>query len=112
MKTMEIDRLRNRLLDLRDRLDGAIVRMSEVVLTDDQPLGEHDRKVSEDSEKECILEQSEESLRDEVSLALQRIEDGSYGFCVECGHAIGAQRLAAMPYVSFCLRCQRKLEAF
>jgi DnaK suppressor protein len=39
--------------------------------------------------------------------ALRRLEDGSYGMCVECGAAIGAARLAAVPETDSCYACAR-----
>jgi DnaK suppressor protein len=42
----------------------------------------------------------------EVEAALARIAEGSYGRCVECGGAIGRQRLLACPEGSRCTRCE------
>lgn len=35
-----------------------------------------------------------------------RLMDGGYGLCVDCGQRIGARRLLADPAVSLCLTCQ------
>lgn len=45
-----------------------------------------------------------------IAQALQRLQEGSYGFCRQCGHPIGLTRLAALPYVEACLACQQKQE--
>jgi len=92
MKKRQLNRYRSRLLDLRERLTGAISRMSEIVLTDDQPPGEHHREVSEDSAKEIVLELDEEAIRRQVVEALERIDRGAYGVCQECGGPIGLER--------------------
>ena len=42
--------------------------------------------------------------------ALARIEDGSYGFCEECGQPIGASRLLARPEARLCIDCQTRAE--
>ena len=42
--------------------------------------------------------------------ALERLRDGEYGVCQECGEAIAAARLTAMPEVMTCVRCQDRLE--
>jgi DnaK suppressor protein len=42
--------------------------------------------------------------------ALERLRDGSYGTCQECGEAIAPARLKAMPEVTTCVRCQDRLE--
>jgi RNA polymerase-binding transcription factor DksA len=43
--------------------------------------------------------------------ALERLRDGSYGTCEECGRRIPAARLAAVPEVTTCLQCQSRREA-
>jgi DnaK suppressor protein len=45
-----------------------------------------------------------------VDAALQRIADGVYGACVDCGAHIAEGRLKAAPEASRCIACQEKLE--
>jgi DnaK suppressor protein len=45
-----------------------------------------------------------------VNAALQRMEDGSYGECVDCGAHIAEARLRAAPEAARCIPCQEKLE--
>ncbi len=45
-----------------------------------------------------------------LSAALDRMSEGAYGTCVECGEAISAARLHAMPEVQTCVRCQDGIE--
>ena len=45
-----------------------------------------------------------------VEEALVRIDDGSYGECVDCGNAIPFQRLAAYPAAKRCVACQERAE--
>jgi DnaK suppressor protein len=111
MKKSQLNRYRRRLLELRERLTGAISRMSEIVLTDDQPPEEHDHTVSENSAKEIVLEHDEETIRRRVMEALERIERGAFGLCLECGEAIDGERLDAVPYTPYCIGCEQKAEA-
>jgi len=46
----------------------------------------------------------------ELANALERVRDGSYGICEECGGAIPAARRRALPGVTTCLRCQEEGE--
>jgi DnaK suppressor protein len=45
-----------------------------------------------------------------ITAALERLDQGEYGTCVECGEAIAPARLQAMPEVLTCVRCQDRLE--
>jgi DnaK suppressor protein len=50
-----------------------------------------------------------EELR-EIDAALARLDDGSYGICVDCGGAIGNERLQAEPAAARCVECQSRHE--
>jgi hypothetical protein len=47
-------------------------------------------------------------LTRQVSGALERIDNGSYGLCLQCGQPIEVNRLAALPWVAFCIACQER----
>jgi len=46
----------------------------------------------------------------ELANALERVRDGSYGICEECGGAIPAARRRALPGVTTCVQCQEQGE--
>ena len=55
------------------------------------------------------------SVRDKEKLlaieeALEKLREGTYGVCEECGDEIGAGRLKAMPLAKLCVPCQSRLE--
>ena len=45
-----------------------------------------------------------------LSAALDRLDDGDYGVCVECAEPIAPARLRVLPEVQTCVRCQDGLE--
>jgi DnaK suppressor protein len=45
----------------------------------------------------------------EISDALQRIENGTYGVCLECEEPISAKRLEAVPWARYCVTCQEQI---
>ena len=53
----------------------------------------------------------ERKLIQKIREALQRIEDGEFGQCEECGDDIGMDRLTARPVTTLCIECKRKQEA-
>ena len=42
----------------------------------------------------------------ELEAAQKRLDDGSYGDCVDCGAEIGLARLRAVPHAARCVKCQ------
>lgn len=50
-----------------------------------------------------------QALRD-IDAAFQRIEDGDYGVCIDCGDDIGFARLHAYPTAKRCIICQQQHE--
>lgn len=46
-----------------------------------------------------------------VEEALERMDDGTYGRCLECGSPVGVPRLKVIPYTRFCIRCAEEDEA-
>ena len=45
-----------------------------------------------------------------VKRALERLKEGTFGECIECGNEIGAKRLEALPWTPYCIDCQEKME--
>jgi len=77
-------------------------------------------EATQDSADQCVISLSKESLFERIcqrktvlgliEAALKRIADGSFGICVGCSDKIQDQRLQALPWTQFCLRCQGELE--
>ena len=53
----------------------------------------------------CSLDREFNQLRD-ARAALRRIQEGNFGICQECEEEIHPKRLAAVPWATFCIRCQ------
>ncbi len=47
----------------------------------------------------------------EISDALDRLEHGQYGICLECEEPISAKRLDAVPWARYCVTCQEEIAA-
>jgi DnaK suppressor protein len=58
--------------------------------------------------KELLVSMSanDRQLLESIDAALERIEEGKYGKCVNCGQPIQEKRLEAVPWARLCLRCQ------
>jgi len=45
-----------------------------------------------------------------IEVALEKLREGTYGVCEECGDEIGGGRLRVMPLAKSCVGCQSRLE--
>ncbi len=51
---------------------------------------------------------TEREIGHEVAAALDRVEQGTYGNCEDCGREISHERLDALPYARHCIECSEK----
>ncbi|MBA2395397.1 MAG: TraR/DksA C4-type zinc finger protein [Ktedonobacteraceae bacterium] len=63
-----------------------------------------------ETEQEQAIDVNERALLTEVEAALKRIENGTYGHCIDCDKFIPEKRLEAIPWASRCVEDQAKLE--
>lgn len=70
----------------------------------DQAAAEYERQAS--TFKAAAARQTLRSLQQ----ALERIRQGTFGECVQCGSEIEPKRLEAIPWARYCLGCQELLE--
>ena len=92
-----------RIEQLIDRLEKAL---------EDQPdygLGEGDPAIVHWEMNRALLEQSRERAAS-LKQAIDRLEHGQYGKCMQCGQPIHPDRLAVVPGTQLCIRCARAKE--
>ncbi len=56
------------------------------------------------------LSQKEKEKIEMIDAALKRIENGTYGKCIDCNEDINEERLMALPYSTRCMTCRTKFE--
>lgn len=66
--------------------------------------------ISHERELLVTLQGSDFAWLRSIREAVERIDNGSYGECVSCGEDINESSLDALPWVSFCIRCQEQTE--
>ena len=110
---METTVARKRLEEMRDDLDRTIAVLQGEgpgpVAGTGYPQDSADAGsiLSEADRTEAILHSARDQ-RGEVLAALSRIDEDSYGQCVDCGHEIPEGRLDARPDAARCVGCQSK----
>ncbi|HXG05259.1 MAG TPA: TraR/DksA family transcriptional regulator [Candidatus Binatia bacterium] len=91
---------------------GVVVRESAPGLDGIDPARDLADQVQANTRRELGLLTRERLLERATRLqgALQRLHDGTYGLCVECGEPVAPARLNAIPEVETCRPCQERLE--
>ncbi len=121
MKKADLRAYKDRLLALRARLRNDVDRMADAALkrTRSEAHGDlssmpiHMADIGSDNfEQEFTLSliESDAGMLDKIEHALERIEDGVYGTCEECGCRIPKTRLNALPYATMCVKCAEQYE--
>lgn len=64
----------------------------------------------QDRELSLLLSNRDRKKLLAINEALEKIKEGNYGVCQECGEQIGAGRLKVMPLANYCVDCQSKIE--
>jgi RNA polymerase-binding protein DksA len=60
-------------------------------------------------EKTFLFASREGKFLNYLNDALKRIENGTYGFCTECGTLMNKERLEAVPHAHQCIDCKTKI---
>ncbi len=115
MKKTDMLAYREKLHAIRARLRGDVTAMVEVALrksgiegSDSNAMPIHMAELGSDNfEQEFTLGlmEAEEGTLGHIDAALERIEVGQYGKCVQCEGAIPKARLNAIPYTPVCIKC-------
>jgi DnaK suppressor protein len=94
--------------DLMEEVDRTMSHMKDEAANPPDP---NDRATLESEfALELRTRDRERKLIRKIEEALSRIEDGSYGYCVETGEPIGVKRLEARPVATLCIEAQERRE--
>ena len=112
MPADKLEQFRNRLRDMRDRMIGEVDRVVESIREDINPSGNLSNApvhladaAPENIDADINIIETERGMMEEVQAALKRIDDGTFGTCLNCGGPIPEERLEAIPYVPYCVQC-------
>jgi DnaK suppressor protein len=94
--------------DLMVEVDRTVTHMKDEAANFPDP---NDRATQEEEfSLELRTRDRERKLIRKIEEALKRIEDGSYGYCLETGEEIGIKRLEARPVATLSLEAQERRE--
>ena len=111
---------RDRQIDLLERQRQTLLRRAAEFVDDIEdlqtPTATHGQGETElatrqvDVELRKTLDASTRTTLEDVTRALARLDDGSYGICTGCHRPIERARLLALPQVALCVSCQTRRE--
>ena len=121
MKSAETKAFKATLQAMRARLRGDVTTMADAALrkTRSESSGDlssmpiHMADIGSDNfEQEFTLSlmENDGGTLTQIEASLERIEEGTYGQCEECGVRIPKTRLNAIPYATLCIRCAEQQE--
>lgn len=114
--TLSYDALRAWLLNEKRRLQDELRAFgdadAEIVPPGEVGYGNHPADYGTEvfeQEKEVGLRRDFEAMIQRIDAALARLDEGTYGLCLNCGRPIDPERLKALPYAEYDIECAEKL---
>lgn len=114
------EELKNKLLEEKSRIENELARFARPTEVpgdyetkfDDigKDEGENASEVEEYADNLALENTLEKELK-KINNALERIADGTYGICKNCGEEIDIERLKAYPAAENCIKCKQKITA-
>ena len=103
---------KQKLLDWKNELLKESNQTLNNLQSDNEAKADITDRASEEIDRsfELRTRDRERKLINKINAALQRIEDGSYGYCEETGEPIGLKRLEARPVATLSIEAQEMHE--
>ena len=102
----ELDELRGQRADLEESTEASLADATGEVGFDEEFADAC--SFTFERERDLSLVDNAKDLIDKVEHALARMDSGRFGRCEDCGGAIEAERLDALPYTTLCLTDARQ----
>lgn len=99
------EQLRLELEHKKDELNERLERITANLRRGLESDSKERAKQLEDREVVDALGNEARQELDKISATLQRMDDGDFGRCAECGAEIARARLTALPYATQCIDC-------
>ncbi len=112
MEQKDIDSFRVKLTEMLEEAQSKGDSTIEELTDSNEVFADPADRATAESDRAFTLRirDRERRLIRKIQSALQRIEDGTYGYCDDCGEDIGIPRLNARPMTKLCIACKSKQE--
>ena len=113
MDDKQVAKFKNLLLKLQEELLGAAESskdLSRPVDLDQTSIGRLSRMDAMQSQAMALESKRRREIQlSRIKAALERINDGEYGYCASCEEDINIRRLEVDPAAPFCVACAEKM---
>ena len=108
----QLEYFKQKLIDWRRNLLRGMARaLTDLQESDLQEADINDRATKEIEQALAMKARDRDrKLIEKINAALDRIKDGTYGYCLETGDPIGLGRLEARPTATLCIEAQERRE--
>ena len=109
----ELEKYRRLLLEKKNSLRSELAKTknAEEETTEESTQDIADKAVSSYTREFLYsLTDADRNTVQQIDQALARIEEGTYGFCLNCGNPLNEKRLTAIPWSRHCVDCQELAE--
>ena len=112
MCSSQIDHFKTILLEWKNLLMKEADKTVEHMKKDSTKLSDPNDAATQEEEfrLELRTRDRERKLIMKIDQALQRVDDGHYGYCEDTGEPIGIKRLDARPIATLCIEAQERHE--
>jgi len=112
MNDRQLEYFRNKLMSWREEILRGSSETLKQLKEEDNRLADMSDWASFETERSFQLRarDRERKLLSKIAAAIERIEDGSYGYCEESQEPIGLQRLEARPIATLSIEAQERHE--
>lgn len=111
MSKQNLEAIRKELVERKQELETKLAQLSKEKVSDDQVQDPGDQALSSTMELlKNSFQDAEIEEYNRIVRALDKIDKGEYGMCIDCGQPISEKRLRSYPNAARCLLCQEIYE--
>lgn len=117
MEKQQAEKYRNLLLDEKKRREYSLhedkIGLGASIKDDTSELSSYDNHPGDlgsetfEAEKNFSFRNNDKYVIGEIDDAIKRIDEGNYGICESCNKEISQERLYAVPYTRYCIKCEK-----
>ncbi len=106
MTNIELEKYKDRLVKLEAELEKDLIDTPDIINFEDRPSPEAEADEATAANEQAGIKTEIRSRLEDVRLAMNRINNGTYGICQMCGGEIESEILEIDPESHLCRQCK------